>query len=437
MTVRRWPSARSVALCLVAFLLPVFPKTGIVWMPDIIIGLLFIGALRDRRLLHLLANPFVAILYPFVLISLITPLLSHTSFYKPFWPYHIVRIITIVGAAYWLGLTVHRGIEKASWWFVVGACLGTCVTIVAAFLPALAQVLAPVKFSAYWSPGGALASSNVGLVYRESGMYSSYGEAGNVSAFGFIMAIRLMLSSRRFVVKTVATLLCICFTFGMFIIAYRTAIVIAVVGLLVLLALWFYKVGRNALRESLSLLSAGTFTIFLGIPALLMYSGLLRTIDIGTRILYERELLQFFRGGTPSSLQATHGQVIFPQTIWTWVFGDGLQAWLTGVESDIGYIQLLWGIGFFGTLAFCLFYAWVIMRTWVVYRLGNNSLACAMLGLAIAFCLANYKGLYFVGIRSADLLVFFFSIMLGQHRATSEHLRKAPSQGPRDRSPVC
>jgi len=125
-------------------------------------------------------------------------------------------------------------------------------------------------------------------------------------------------------------------------------------------------------------------------------------------------VVHFLKGeGSTTTDYIARYYIVYPEDKWVWIFGDGLQAFLGGVISDCGYIQLLWGLGLFGLAAVCGFQLWMVARSWRMYWGKNLDLAATVIVIAIMFWVANYKGQYFVGQRSADLLVLFYGIMLG------------------------
>lgn len=106
-----------------------------------------------------------------------------------------------------------------------------------------------------------------------------------------------------------------------------------------------------------------------------------------------------------SSSDKTLSMYVFPDTIETWMFGDGLMNYVDGsfyMHTDVGIIRLIFYWGILMTLLF-FFFQFKIVKYIIMYS-GNKEFGIGILAIFVLLVLCNFKGLV-----TADL---FFALMV-------------------------
>lgn len=396
-----------------AFGLVLFLKISVVHLPDFLAAALCVHGLCFRKVHRMVFRSGAILLVLAAMLSLVTGTLNSSGAWKPYWPYHVLRIVLYFLAAYDLGFSETDSDRRFAKWVEIWACAAAVLSLLVVASPDLQALFMPLKMRAFWTASGDAQATDPDLSFRSSGIFSCYLEAGNVMAFGFLVAIGQMLQGRSVARMTLHMIVVLLLAGSLVAIAFRTAAVMVIVGTGVAVVLAMCAKGGQFLKV-LRLPLAG-----LGCMAVLAfvwpwYESYTSHIDIDSRLSFMSHAVRFVASGElDTSAQTTFTQIFFPEDFSTWVFGQGLQPWSDGVRSDVGYIQMLWELGLLGCLAFAFFYGSLMILSWRTYRWRASGLAISLLAIALACFGANVKGQYLVGIRSGDLLACMFGIVLG------------------------
>ena len=406
---------------LFTFALLIVLKVSLIYPPDFLAAYLYWKAIRINAINKILFGPFVIGLYLIIITSALMLLFSGSD--KPFWPYHVARVVLYLGAGCYVGYSCEGADNKFAKWAVIWACLAVFASVVAVFVPEyFPPWLADLKKSAFWSDKGTIDSRNVGLNFRETGIYGSYLETGNVMLWGSIMAMSLIRRNSSLLQLIISFLMVCLFAFGMFLASARTSfiglfIAIAVFGIFWLRGMGIWKLTR-LLTVLMTLILVAVGTIYSNMDDFPGIEGRIGMLDTVFALL--------LHGENDSSFEQTLDTFMIPDDPLTLLLGNSLQAWYGGgVSSDMGYIQILWGTGIIGLIFICLFYATLLMRSLKVGWKMKTGFSVGVIAILMVVMVMNVIGLFMVGIRSGDFAMSALGVLLGY---SQRHRIKAISE---------
>ena len=92
---------KTLVIPLFTFSLILYQKTTIIFIPDIMAFLLFLICINNKEFIKEMSkSTWIAIYF---LISLAMGLLLISTWIKPFWVYHLIRLVIYFGAGYYIG----------------------------------------------------------------------------------------------------------------------------------------------------------------------------------------------------------------------------------------------------------------------------------------------------------------------------------------------
>lgn len=417
----------SILTAFYTFLIVLFPKVSVVHLPDLAIGMIFLHGLSKRIIRKFIFSPEVLFLLFVVLSVSITQVFTQN--YKPFWQYHILKIIIYSGAALNLVASLGKDRMKIVYWSLFWGTVASFGVFWETFspqtFPAFFQML---KVESFWGESGETTLSyDLINPIRSSGFYPNYQEAGFVLAITAIVAIAQVVFSKN-TFRSTALLIC-CFLINMialFLTGTRTAMLIVFAAHVIFMITLLINSPFKIAVFSVKLIFFLGLLILLGI---LFYSeyGDIPILLLTQRIEWANAIFETLQGRPSSSVIGLMQQYIFPDSIRVWILGDGAKPWTSlGSETDVGYLQLLWGTGLFGLVAFCLYY-WRLVKPAMAMVLMPST-AVKYWGIAIFFgmFLANFKGNFFIGNRTGGvfaimyLMFFWYECRLSLNKAWRE-----------------
>ena len=279
-----------------------------------------------------------------------------------------------------------------------------------------------LKYNSFYA-NQEVSNVNTGLIFRNTGIYGSYQEAGMVILVGFIIAIgglNEQLSKYQKLILYIAVFSCV---FGIFLAGVRTPVIGMIIGIIFIIFLkgkYFFSFFRKNL-----------WGLIIGVLLLIKIFSLCYTSSnkgLLIRFGYMNVALRVVSGDISKAYEEHRDEYDVPYcslSLSNWLIGNGAQAYRSdGVKSDIGYIQLLWGTGLIGLLSIVLLYFWMLHYSIRIYKYCHSGLSMSVIAILIIYFIINLKGQYFVGIRSGDYVASSFGVLLGVYHNKKYQLRK-------------
>lgn len=412
------------------FCLILFLKVHIIHLPDFVALFLLLLGLRHKLVRNLLTRPIFLGLYVVILISF--GLLLFSVFPKPFWSYHILRVVIYLGAAYYLGLITQASDKKYVFWVSIWTSFAVAGTLIAVVYPQyFPSFLNELKIHAFWSNEGVIMSNNIGVVFRNAGIYTSYLEGGTVMAVSYLLALGQLKEKSKVSSVIYYVLISLACIMGIFFTAVRTSVVAILIGTVILTLGYLGSMRYKFLARNIIVL----FMVYL-LAVVILAGGFISLpshVDIATRVVFLSAAWELLFGGKiDTSFSKTLDQFLLPESPLVWLFGNSGQPWMQGgVASDIGYVQVLWGVGLVGLVIIVAFYVWMLVKSINIYRQTGNGLSLSVIAVLIVYLILNVKGQFFIGIRSGDLAVVSFGFLLGtvDHRFSCQKAAQVGARG--------
>ena len=378
-------------------------KLGWIYYPDFIFSFFALMAFLKIKAGNLITKPIGFLMVAF-LISVFAFAISDS--FKPFWCYHIIRCLIVYFCGVYIGFLLEgKGHLKII--FLI-SFIPLLLTALTSYVPNMLPFEIP-KFSSFLAPGGSI-ESHLSAIWRNSGIYGSYQENGNVMIVPSIAALALSMITREWRRSIIWVMVSVLFIWGVYLTSVRTQIVGYIAA-----GIAMSSFAALALSNSKYLKSFAGIVIIISMTYIVVAPFVTDEIESIRIAFIKTGLSSIWLGESSgeSSLYYTMHQIYFPQNYITMLIGDGKTPWLDGVSSDIACIQFIWGTGVIGLLSIIYFYGSVLLEACREIVRTEGAMPLFVLGLVVCFLIMSIKGQFLIGIRSGDYVFLFAGIMYG------------------------
>jgi len=347
---------------------------------------------------------------------------------KSFWAYHLLRIPIYYFAAITLLRVSQANKETLLKYMLVVLLVSLSGSWIELYFPEyFPKFFYDLKVESFLDAGGLKqVAYDFDSSYRSSGFYTNFQEVGFVSVIGFLISLYCLVDRKNGNLMFLLSLLVFMESiFGIIASGTRSAFIGVVISMIV-----FYVMSFLVFKNKKKFVYMTVFALLMSIILFFIISVLLEDEGLKSRLILLSGALLLLQGEAPSSLAKSFDQIIFPNDVWVMLFGNGIQPWTTfGVPSDVGYIQLLWGMGIPGLIVFLLFYYLCITKNLVVLKRTQDFFYVIPFALFIYVVIYGIKGNYFIGIHGGgDIVAFFIAIVMGYKMISRQQFFRKPTK---------
>lgn len=305
-----------------------------------------------------------------------------------------LSMIAIFGASYAVAKGVKSVYHEITFeiiarYIVITVVLQMIITILMFIFPIIKESLLKLLAKNYQAEVGIDIDA---LQSRIIGFGSQFFAAGVVNCFTLILLAILIKHKGSRNEKSISLML----GFGLISIVGTVLSRTTLIGILISFAIFFYKSKIFIIKSSnlkFSIICAALIVLFV----VFMPSSILEKIKIATKFGFEMFYNYFEKGEltTKSTNQLFEMYKVHPNSIKTWIIGDGyyknpLDATLYYMNTDVGYLRLLFYFGIIGTLAY---FAYEITLVKLANKINGTTFPLFFFAIAVLILILNLKGM--------------------------------------------